>query len=189
MIIGYVRVSTVEQNEARQLELLESKYKVEKIFLDKLSGKNTNRPELQKMLLFVRDGDTLVIESYSRLARSTKDLLETVDKLKEKGVTLISDKENIDTGTPTGKLFLTITAGLAEFERECMLQRQREGIQIAKVAGKYKGRKKITIDEKEFANIYRLWKTDGTITAREAQRRLGVKPDTFYRRVKEYESC
>lgn len=186
MIVGYVRVSTEEQNPDRQIEMLNAKYQIEKLYLDKLSGKNTDRPELQNMLAFVRSGDTVVVESYSRLARSTHDLLEIVDTLKNKDVALISDKENIDTSTPTGKLFLTITAGLAEFERECMLQRQREGIAIAKAAGKYKGRKKIAVDKKRFAEVYRQWK-EGEITARRAQEKLGLKSDTFYRRVKEYE--
>ena len=186
MIVGYVRVSTEEQNPDRQIEMLNAKYQIEKLYLDKLSGKNTDRPELQNMLAFVRSGDTVVVESYSRLARSTHDLLEIVDTLKNKDVALISDKENIDTSTPTGKLFLTITAGLAEFERECMLQRQREGIAIAKAAGKYKGRKKIAVDKKRFADVYRQWK-EGEITARRAQEKLGLKSDTFYRRVKEYE--
>lgn len=184
MIVGYARISTVMQNEARQMELLHSKYGVERTFLDKLSGKDTKRPQLQAMLSFVRDGDTVVVESYSRLARSTKDLLSIVDTLRERGVTLISDKERIDTSTSSGKLFLTITAGLSEFERECMLQRQREGIAIAQADGKYKGRRKIPVDEKQFRAVCALWKK-GDITAREAQRRLGLKADTFYRRIKE----
>ena len=186
MIIGYARVSTEEQHEDRQLEILNKKYNVEKVYLDKLSGKDTNRPQLQEMLQFARKGDTIVVESYSRLARSTRDLLKIIDTLKEKQVALISEKENIDTNTPTGKLFLTIIAGLSEFERECLLQRQREGIAIAKAQGKYKGRKKIEVEPKKFAQLYQKWKK-GEVTARECQRQLGLKADTFYRRVKEYE--
>ena len=99
--IAYVRVSTIEQNEARQIEALE-KHDIDKWFTEKVSAKNTNRPELQRMLEFVREGDVVYIHDFSRLARSTKDLLEIVDQLKSKGVGLVSNKENIDTNTPTG---------------------------------------------------------------------------------------
>ena len=186
MIIGYARVSTAEQNPERQIELLENNYKCEKIYLDKLSGKDTNRPQLQEMLSFIREGDILVVESYSRLARSTKDLLTIVSQLREKNVSLQSDKEKIDTSTPQGKLFLTIMAGLAEFERECILQRQKEGIEIAKRNGKYAGRKPIKVDEKLFKKVYEQWRGN-EITARQAQRMLKLKPDTFYRRVRDFE--
>lgn len=183
--IGYVRVSTEEQNEARQEAIME-RLEVSQIFIDKLSGKNTNRPQLKAMLNYVRSGDTVVVESYSRLARSTKDLLNIVDELSSKGVQFISQKENIDTTTPQGRLMLTIFAGLAQFERECMLERQREGIAIAKAEGKYKGRQPIAIDQGQFKAVYQQWKS-GNITARKAMEELGLKPNTFYRRVKEYE--
>lgn len=136
MRVAYVRVSTIEQNEARQLEGLE-KYNIEKWFTEKVSGKNTNRPQLLALLDFVREGDTVYIHDFSRLARSTKDLLELVELFREKGVTLVSNKENIDTSTPTGKLMLTMIAAINEFERTNMLERQREGIEIAKREGKY----------------------------------------------------
>lgn len=182
MIVGYARVSTTEQNPERQIRMFEEKYKVDKTFLDKLSGKNTNRPELKAMLEYVREGDTLVVESYSRLARSTKDLLAIVDQLQKKNVFLISDKENIDTSTPTGKLFLTIIAGLSEFERECILQRQREGIEIAKQEGKYKGRQPLPFDEKKFISECSKWRK-GEQTAVETMRKLDMKPNRFYRKV------
>ena len=185
MKIGYIRVSTEEQNTERQ-ETIMQKYEVEKIFSEKVSGKNTDREQLKAMLDFVRDGDTLVIESYSRLARSTADLIKLVEQLQAKGVDLISDKEKIDTTTPQGKLMFTIFAGLAEFERTCLLQRQREGIAEAKKQGKYKGRQPIKVDADLFKTVYARWK-DGEITAVQAQKELGLKPDTFYRRVKQYE--
>ena len=141
-IVGYARVSTVEQNEQRQIETLKA-HGCEKIFIDKLSGKDMLRPQLQAMLDYVREGDTLIVSEYSRLARSTKDLLDIVQGLSDRGITVISDKEKLDTSTPQGKLMLTIFAGLAEFEREIMLQRQREGIALAKAAGKYKGRQPV----------------------------------------------
>lgn len=138
-IVGYARVSTIEQNEQRQIETLKN-YGCDKIFLDKVSGKDKNRPQLQAMFDYVREGDTVIVSEYSRLARSTKDLLEIIQELQMVNVTVKSDKEKLDTSTPQGKLMLTIFAGLAEFEREIMLQRQREGIAIAKAKGKYKGR-------------------------------------------------
>ena len=146
MNIAYVRVSTKEQNEARQIEALE-KHDIGKWFTEKVSGKNTDRPELQAMLDYAREGDTVFIHDFSRLARSTKDLLEIVEKLNKKGVSLVSNKENIDTSTPTGKLMLTMIGAIAEFERQNLLERQAEGIVIAKREGKYKGRKEMTIDK------------------------------------------
>ncbi len=151
--IAYVRVSTVEQNEARQIEALE-KHNIDKWFTEKISGKNTNRPELQRLLDFVREGDTVYIHDLSRLARSTKDLLEIVDLLQSKGVGLVSNKENIDSSTPTGKLMLTMIGAIAEFERANLLERQREGIAIAKKEGRYKGRKPVDVRKEIFDISY-----------------------------------
>jgi len=143
--IAYIRVSTAEQNEQRQIEAMQ-KYDIEKWFIEKVSAKNTNRPKLQEMLDFARMGDTIHIHDFSRLARSTKDLLDIVERLNQKGVHLVSNKENIDTSTPTGRLMLTMIGAINEFERVNLLERQREGIAIAKRNGKYKGgkRKEIT---------------------------------------------
>ena len=185
MKVGYVRVSTEEQNTIRQ-ETLMQELGVEKIYIDKLSGKDAARRELQKMLDFVREGDTVIVESYSRMARSTRDLLDIVDTLKEKNAEFISKKENIDTSTPAGRLMLTFFAGLYQFERECMLERQAEGIREAKKAGKYKGRKPIDVDTLKFKALYAEWKS-GRITAVKMQKQLGITAPTFYRRVKVYE--
>lgn len=185
MKVGYVRVSTAEQHTKRQETMMED-LGVDKIFIDKLSGKNTSRQGLQNMLNFVRDGDTVVVESYSRLARSTRDLLDIVETLKSKRVEFVSKKEAIDTGTPAGRLMLTIFAGLYQFERECTLERQAEGIAEAKKLGKYKGRKPIKVDPHKFKNLYSEWKA-GKITAVDMQKALGITSPTFYRRVKEYE--
>ncbi len=141
MRIGYVRVSTLEQHEERQKVELTEKAHVEKIFLDKLSGKDTDRPQLQAMLEFAREGDTVYVSEFSRLARSTKDLLDIVQQLKEKQVQVISLKESFDTSTPAGELAMTMFAAIATFERKIMLERQREGIALAKAQGKYRGRK------------------------------------------------
>ena len=185
MNVGYVRVSTSEQNTARQ-EVLMQDLGVDKVFIDKASGKNTARKEFQAMMQFVREGDTVTVESYSRLARSTRDLLDIIDTLKGKGVGFISKKEAIDTTTPAGRLMLTIFAGLYQFEREVTLERQREGIAIAKQAGKYKGRKPLEMDNLKFKILYDEWKA-GKITAVSMQKELGLTAPTFYRRIKRHE--
>ena len=181
MKIGYVRVSTQEQNTIRQEKLMES-LNVDELFLDKASGKNAEqRPELQRMMDYVRKGDTVVVESISRFARHTRDLLELVEKLTAKEVEFISQKEAIDTTTPTGKFMLTVFGAVAELEREYILQRQQEGIAIAKANGVYKGRK--PIQRPNFNQVVQLWR-GGEISAAEAMRRLDLKPSTFYRKVR-----
>lgn len=183
--IGYIRVSTEHQETARQQEIM-SNYGVERIFSEKISGANTDRPQLKAMLDYVREGDTLYVESISRLGRSTKDLLNIIDSLTAKGVTLISNKENIDTNSPTGKFMLTVFAALSQLEREQLRQRQREGIEIAKVQGKYTGRKPISIDWTKFGQLYGEWKLK-KITARDFMKKMDLTANTFYRRVREYE--
>jgi len=178
--IGYIRVSTQEQNTIRQ-EVLMKSLGVDEIYIDRMSGKNANRPELQKMMEYVRKGDTVIVESISRFARNTRDLLELVEKLTAKGVEFVSRKEAIDTTTPTGKFMLTVFGAVAELEREYILQRQREGIAIAKEQGKYKGRK--PIEAPEFEQVTARWKS-GAITAAEAMRTLHMTKTTFYRRAK-----
>lgn len=181
MKIGYIRVSTAEQNTIRQ-EILMKELGVEKIFIDKASGKNTDREELQRLLNFARKGDSVIVESISRFARNTKDLLNLIEILKEKEVEFVSKKENIDTTTPTGKFMLTVFGAVSELEREYILQRQREGIAAAKAQGKYKGRKRLQNDR--FAELYKQWK-DKEITATFAIKQLGWSKTSFYRRVKE----
>lgn len=183
MNVAYVRVSTVEQNEERQIAALE-KHNIEKWYIEKISGKNTNRPKLQEMLDYVREGDVVYIHDLSRLARSTKDLLDIVEQLKEKKVELVSNKENIDTSTPTGKLMLTMIGAIAEFERENLLERQREGIAIAKKEGKYKGQQVKRIDEKVFMDAYEEYKTR-KINKRQLAERLQISRPTLDRMLKE----
>ena len=180
MKIGYIRISTTDQNTARQ-EVLMNELGVEQVYIDRMSGKNTDRPELKKMMNYVREGDVVIVESISRFARNTKDLLELVERLTAKQVEFISKKEAIDTTTPTGKFMLTVFGAVAELEREYILQRQKEGIAVAKQNGVYKGRK--PIEHPRFAEIVSLWQ-NGDITAVEAMRRLNMKPSTFYRKVK-----
>lgn len=180
MKIGYVRVSTQEQNTIRQ-EVLMQELSVDEVYIDRMSGKNANRPELQRMMEYVRRGDTVIVESISRFARNTRDLLELVERLTVKGVEFVSKKEAIDTTTPTGKFMLTIFGAVAELEREYILQRQREGIAIAKEQGRYTGRKPIS--PPNFEGVVQQWRR-GELTAAEAMRRLELKPSTFYRKVK-----
>lgn len=191
MKVAYVRVSTVEQNEARQIEALK-KYDIEKWFTEKISGKNTNRPKLQEMLEFVREGDTVYVHDFSRLARSTKDLLGIVEKLDKKKVHLVSNKEQIDTGTADGKMIMTILGAIAEFERANILERQREGIEIQKKLDetrkpedkKYKGRKAVSIDEKTFNDAYARY-THREITKTQLAAELGVSRPTLDKIIKE----
>ena len=185
MKVGYVRVSTDEQNTIRQ-EILMKELGVEKIYIEKASGKNADRPELKAMMEFVREGDVVIVESISRFARSTRDLLTLVEELTGKGVQFVSQKEAIDTETPQGKFMLTVFGAMAELEREQTLQRQKEGIAAAKEAGKYKGRKPIGIDEDMLKEVHSMWYKN-EITTAHAIKRLGVSRNTFYRRMWEYE--
>lgn len=155
---------------------------VNEVYIDRMSGKSADRPELKKLMEYVRRGDTVIVESISRFARNTRDLLELVERLTAKGVEFVSKKEAIDTTTPSGKFMLTIFGAVAELEREYILQRQQEGIAIAKASGIYKGRK--PIQRPELPQVAALWR-EGRITAVEAMRRLDMKPRTFYRRVKQ----
>ena len=186
MKIGYVRASTEEQKTIRQ-EIIMQQLGVEKVFIDHASGKRgAERPQLEKMMGFVREGDTVVVESFSRFARSTRDLLDLVEQLESKGVEFISQKESIDTTTPQGKFMLTVFAAMAELEREQLLQRQKEGIAAAKAEGKYKGRKPVEIDPALLKDVHARW-YKGEITTAHAIKVLGVSRNTFYRRVWEYE--
>ena len=180
MRIGYARVSTAEQHVERQQQILQE-LGAEKAFVDACSGKTTDRPALKEMLAFVREGDVVVVESISRLARNTRDLLSLVDKFKELGVDFISQKENIDTNTTAGHFMLTVFGAIAELERDFILQRQREGIELAKANGVYKGRKAIDIPEfnRVHSDVCR-----GVITATDAIRQLNVSKSTYYRRVR-----
>lgn len=183
MKVGYVRVSTEEQNTARQDQMM-SDLGVEKIFVDKMSGKNTDRPQLKAMLEYVREGDILIVESYSRLSRSLQDLLNIVSELEKKSVQFVSLKEQIDTTTPQGRFFMRITATMNEYERELIVQRIREGVAIAKTQGKYKGRKpKSKPDNWDYvmADL-----KSGKIKVNEAIKRLDVPQTTFYRMVKRF---
>lgn len=185
MKVFYIRCSTEEQNEARQIESSKD-VGAEKLFIDKASGKNRDRAYLKEMIDYVREGDTVYCSDISRIARNTKDLLNIVEELNNKGVYFVSLKENIDTSTPQGKFMLTVFGAMAELERENILQRQKEGIALAKKEGKYKGRKRIEIDEKIFNDMIKEWKA-GERTASSIYKYFEISPQTFYRRVNEME--
>lgn len=183
MKVFYIRCSTEEQNEARQ-ETMAADVKADRIFKDKASGKNTNREEFKKMMAFVREGDTVITESISRIARNTQDLLNITAELKEKGVAFISLSEKIDTGTPQGQFMLTVFAAMAQLERECILERQRQGIAEAQKRGAYKGRRPMEIDETKFRKLCKEWR-EGKRTAVSIQKEFKITQTTFYRWVKE----
>lgn len=182
MKVFYARVSTQEQNEARQIEAAKTA-ECEKVFLDKASGKNADRKELKKMLEFVRQGDVVYVSEISRLARNTADLLNIVEALNQKGVEFVSLKEAIDTQTPQGKFMLTVFGACAELERGHSRQRQAEGIAEAKKAGKYKGRQPMKIDEAKFAAMCQEWR-QGNRTAVSIQKAFSMTATTFYKFVK-----
>ena len=185
--IAYVRVSSIDQNIARQKEAIEEYVKIDKWFIDKTSGKDKNRPKLNQMLEYVRKNDTVYIHSIDRLARNTMDLLNIAKDLTEQGIKLHSLKDSfVFDNTPSGNLLLTILGGVAEFERAIAKERQLEGIAIAKKNNVYKGRKKIKINKKLFEELYSDYKK-GYITQVEFARRLNISRSTLYRRIKKYE--
>ena len=179
MKYGYVRVSTKGQNTARQ-DVLMKELGVDRVFVDKCSGKNTDRPKFHEMMSLLREGDTVVVESYSRMSRSTKDLLETVEALNKMGVWFISKKENIDTTTAAGRMLLTIIAGINQFEREVMLERQEEGIsampvvdgkKVSSKTGRGFGRPRVEVEANRLPGE----------TIADACERLGISRRTWYR--------
>ena len=185
MRVAYERVSTAGQSTLRQDVMMQNQ-NIEKVFTEKISGKNRNRPELEKMLDFVREGGTVVIESISRLARSTRDFLNIPDELEKKNVALVSLKEQIDTATPTGRFLVSVFAALAQLEREQILTRQKEGIAAQKAKGIYTGgRPRIKIDQHAFRAVVCRWRAK-ELTAVQAAKELSLTKSTFYRLVKQY---
>jgi DNA invertase Pin-like site-specific DNA recombinase len=185
MKVGYIRVSTKDQNTARQ-EVILKDLGVEKVFTEKVSGKLTiaDRPQLEAMMSFVRDGDTVVVESISRYGRNIKHFLELIDILKEKQVDFVSVKEKLDTSSPSGRFMIVVFAALAELEREYILERQAEGIAVAKAEGRFNGRPLKALED--FDSIYADWKNKN-ISATKAAKKLGVARSTFYRRIGKFD--
>lgn len=186
MKIAYVRVSTAEQNEQRQIEAIQNEVDIDKWFIEKVSGKDTEREQYKLLMEFIREGDELYVLDWSRLSRSTKDLLITIEKLNNKGVKLVSLKEKFDTSTPTGKLMLGMISSINQYEREILLERQREGIEIAKKKHIYKGRVPKQFDEELLNEVISKVK-DKTMSVSEAARRLNVTRPTIYNILKRNE--
>lgn len=182
--VAYVRVSSADQNEARQLEALKH-HNIDKWFSEKVSAKNVDdREQLKAMMDWVREGDTVFVHDFSRLARSTKDLLSITEQLGDRKVHLVSLKENLDTSTATGKLMLTMIAAINEFERQNLLERQAEGIALAKKRGAYKGRKRIEV--KDFDRYYNSY-IRHELSKTEIAKRLGISRPTVDRLMAQYE--
>ena len=184
--IGYIRVSSVEQNTGRQLAGIEEKgIALDKVFTDKISGKDTKRPELEKLLSFAREGDTVVVYSMDRLARNLDDLRRLVNTLTGKGIRLQFIKESLTfTGddNPMSILLLSVMGAFAEFERALIKERQLEGIALAKARGVYKGGKKKLTKQQEEALLKRVAAGEKkAVIARE----LGIGRETLYRYLRE----
>ena len=184
MKVAYVRVSTDEQHEQRQVAALE-KYGIEKWYVEKVSGKNAKREQLQTMLDFVREGDAVYIHDLSRLARSLKDLLDILQVLNEKNVTLVSNKESLDTSTATGRLMVNMIAAINQFELENLHERQREGIEEAKKRGVYKGRKRKTIPKDVWEANYQKY-MNRELNKSQFAREIGVCRPTLDKLLREY---
>lgn len=179
-VIGYARVSTIDQNLDRQLDML-NRYGVERIYTEKMSGTKRERPELNRMLAELQQDDTVVVESLSRLGRSTKNLIELVELFQEKGVHLVSLKEAVDTSTPSGKLLFTLMSAIAQFERDTIAERTKEGLKAARARGRCGGRPKA--NPQKVQQAIALYKTR-QYTVREIRALTGVTKSTLYRSLK-----
>lgn len=181
--VVYIRVSTTEQNTDRQFAAFEKAGIIpDKVFEEKVSGKDRNRPQLSALIEYVREGDTVHIESYSRLARNTRDLLNVVHELEEKGVNVHSLKENFDTSTPQGKLMVTFMQGIAQFERDLIKERQAEGIAVAKEKGKFQ--KPAIQKPAEWPALYQQYK-NRNMTATALAAKLEISRSLLYKWIRE----
>lgn len=180
MLVGYARVSTLDQNPALQIDALKGAG-CEKLFVEKASGASRDRPELIGALDYVREGDTLVVWKLDRLARSLKQLIETVAMLEARGIGLRSLTESIDTTTAGGRLIFHIFGALAEFERTVIRERTKAGLSAARARGRVGGRPpKLSVDDLKAAKALL---GDPTITVADVAKRLGVSPATLYRHL------
>ena len=179
-VFGYARVSTEQQNLDRQIDMLQ-KYGVDFIYNEKMTGTKRNRPELEKLLERLTEGDTVVVESLSRLGRSTKDLIWLMETFNAKSVNLVSLKESIDTTTSTGKLLFTLMSALAQFERDVLADRTKEGLAAARARGRKGGRPPVS--REAIKKAIKLYNTQ-QYTVREITELTGVKPSTLYKALR-----
>ncbi|QOS98358.1 recombinase family protein [Brevibacterium sp. JNUCC-42] len=177
---GYARVSTKQQDLDRQLDML-SPYNCNEIVTEKMSGTKTDRPELTRLKDKVRPGDTIVVESFSRLGRSTKDLIELVDYFESKDVKLVSIKENFDTNTPQGKLMLTVFQAFSQFERDLIVQRTKEGLESARARGRNGGRP--PVKDKQIQKALNLYHSK-EYSISEIVEMTGISQATLYRYIR-----
>ena len=177
MVYGYARVSTRQQDLSRQLDLLD-RYECNKIYTEKISGVRANRPELNKLKKRVKENDKIIIESFSRLGRSTKDLIDLVYFFEKKGVKVISIKENFDTQTPQGKLMMTVFQAFSQFERDIIVERTKEGLESARARGNIAGRPRI--DPALIQHALHLYQKEGKAVV-DICAQTGLKRSTFYR--------
>jgi len=177
MVYGYARVSTRQQDLSRQLDLLD-RYECNKIYTEKISGVRANRPELNKLKKRVKENDKIIIESFSRLGRSTKDLIDLVYFFEKKGVKVISIKENFDTQTPQGKLMMTVFQAFSQFERDIIVERTKEGLEYARARGNIGGRPRI--DPALIQHALHLYQKEGKAVV-DICAQTGLKRSTFYR--------
>ena len=179
-VLAYARVSTSDQNLDRQKDALE-KYGIDRLYCEKMSGTKKSRSELDRMLSEIEDGDTIVIESLSRLGRSVKNLAELMELFNERNIRLVSLKETIDTTSSTGRLLFTILSSLAQFERDVLAERTKEGLAAARARGRCGGRPKL--DETAVKKAVALYRTK-QYSLKEIQNLTGVSPSTIYRAIK-----
>lgn len=177
MVYGYARVSTRQQDLSRQLDLLD-RYECNKIYTEKISGVRANRPELNKLKKRVKENDKIIIESFSRLGRSTKDLIDLVYFFEKKGVKVTSIKENFDTQTPQGKLMMTVFQAFSQFERDIIVERTKEGLESARARGNIGGRPRI--DPALIQHALHLYQKEGKAVV-DICAQTGLKRSTFYR--------
>lgn len=180
-VYGYARVSTRQQELARQLDLLE-KYDCNEILTEKMSGTKANRPELNRLKDKIRPGDSIIVESFSRLGRSTKDLIDLVSFFEESSVKIISIKENFDTSTPQGKLMLTVFQAFSEFERDLIVERTKEGLKSARARGRKGGRPKVNISK--ITKAIKLYNTE-QYSVSEIVEMTDISRATLYRYIRE----
>ena len=180
MIAAYARVSTADQNLDRQRDALE-KYGIDRLYCEKISGTKKSRPELDRMLSELQEGDTIVIESLSRLGRSVKNLAELMEVLNNRNIRLVSLKETIDTTSSTGRLLFTILSSLAQFERDVLVERTQEGLKAARARGRYGGRPKT--DEAALKKAVALYQTK-QYSLKEIREMTGISASTIYRAKK-----
>src|SRR5437763_10390172 len=182
-LVGYARVSSLEQDYSLQVEQLE-KYGCTKIFHEKKGGKNTGRPELNKTMEYLRAGDKLVVYKIDRLARSTRDLHNIVHELQKKNIGVVFVKEQIDFSTPAGKLMFTMLGAIAEFERDLINERTKEGRERAKAQGKHLGRK--GQDTREIKRALKLFadREQNGLSVNDISKQTGVPRSTIYAKAK-----